>query len=134
MRMQEARSHGSALRAFRRLAVAVSRAVQWLYPQRSRQASSRSVIASVVPTIRFGPTDAAQSVAGICISAGLLPGLEWTLFGEALDRFDLCVVLGDALGSQMWIVEARSHDDSDTLDCSGFHLVDAVSLRTTIAC
>src|SRR5262245_61721358 len=44
--------------------------------------------------------------------------LERTRFGEALDRFDLCVVLGDALGCQMWIVEARSHDDSDTLDCS----------------
>src|SRR5262245_16133922 len=60
--------------------------------------------------------------------------LERTRLGEALDRFDLCVVLGDALGCQMWIVEARSHDDSDTLDCSGFHVVDAVRLRTTIAC
>src|SRR5262245_6257490 len=60
--------------------------------------------------------------------------LERTRFGEALDRFDLCVVLGDALGCQMWIVEARSHDDSDTLDCSGFNAVDAVRLRTTIAC
>src|SRR5437660_604591 len=34
----------------------------------------------------------------------------------------------------MWIVEARSHDDSDTLDCSGFHVVDAVRLRTPVAC
>src|SRR5437762_2851711 len=34
----------------------------------------------------------------------------------------------------MWIVEARSHDDSDTLDCSSFHVVDAVRLRTTVAC
>src|SRR5262245_54626126 len=72
-------------------------------------------------------------------SAGLrravrLPGLERTRLGEALDRFDLCVVLGDALGCQMWIVEARSHDDGDTLDCSGFHVVDAVRLRTTVAC
>src|SRR5215831_16423424 len=72
-------------------------------------------------------------------SAGLrravrLPRLEWTRLGEALDRFDLCVVLGDALGCQMWIVEARSHDDSDTLDCSGFHVVDAVRLRATVAC
>src|SRR6266508_1358148 len=63
-----------------------------------------------------------------------LPRLEGTRLGEALDRFDLCVVLGDALGCQMWIVEARSHDDSDTLDCSGFHVVDAVRLRTTVAC
>src|SRR5258708_12743301 len=63
-----------------------------------------------------------------------LPGLERTRLGEALDRFDLCVVLGDALGCQMWIVEARSHDDSDTLDCSSFHVVDAVRLRTTVAC
>jgi hypothetical protein len=47
---------------------------------------------------------------------------------EALDRFDLRVVLGDALGCQMWIIEARSHDDSDTLDCSSFHVVDAVRL------
>jgi hypothetical protein len=39
----------------------------------------------------------------------------------------------DALRCQMWIVEARSHDDSDTLDNSGFHVVDAVRLRTTIA-
>src|SRR5215475_3900761 len=60
--------------------------------------------------------------------------LERTRFGEALDRFDLCVVLGDALGCQMWIVEARSHDDSDTLDYSSFHVVDPVRLRTTIAC
>src|SRR5215469_13641568 len=34
----------------------------------------------------------------------------------------------------MWIIEARSHDDSDTLDYSGFHVVDPVRLRTTIAC
>src|SRR5882724_4258710 len=61
------------------------------------------------------------------------PGLGRTRFGEALDRFDLCVVLGDALGCQMWIVEARSHDDSDTLDCSGFYVVDAARIRTTIA-
>src|SRR5215469_5939398 len=72
-------------------------------------------------------------------SAGLrravrLPGLERTRLGEALDRYDLCVVLGDALRCQMWVVEARSHDDSDTLDCSGFRVVDAVRLRTTIAC
>src|SRR5947209_13736801 len=60
--------------------------------------------------------------------------LERTRFGEALDRFDLCVVLRDALGCQMWIVEARSHDDSDTLDCAGFRVVDAVRLRTTVAC
>src|SRR2546430_7473815 len=71
---------------------------------------------------------------GICIYALLSPGLERTRFGEALDRFDLCVVLGDALGCQMWIVEARSHDDSDPLDCSGFHVVDAARIRTTIAC
>src|SRR6266542_1198983 len=64
----------------------------------------------------------------------LRTGLEWTRFGEALDRFDLCVVLGDALGCQMWIVEARSRDDRDALDCSGFHVVEAVRLRTTIAC
>src|SRR5438552_15273131 len=63
----------------------------------------------------------------------LRTGLERTRLGEALDRFDLCVVLGDALGCQMWIVEATSHDDSDTLDCSGFHVVDAVRLGTTIA-
>src|SRR5438046_5280999 len=69
-----------------------------------------------------------------CRSVPPLPGLERTRLGEALDRFDLCVVLGDALGCQMWIVEARSHDDSDTLDCSGFHVVDAVRLRTTVAC
>src|SRR5262249_17726931 len=61
-------------------------------------------------------------------------GLERTRFGEVLDRFDLCVVLGDALGRQMWIVEARSRDDGDTLDCSGGHVVDAVRLRTTVAC
>src|SRR5215475_8464142 len=72
-------------------------------------------------------------------SAGLrravrLAGLERTRLGEALDHGDLCVVLGDALGCQMWIVEARSHDNSDTLDCSGFHVVDVVRLRTTIAC
>src|SRR6184192_2949928 len=60
-------------------------------------------------------------------------GLERTRFGEALNRFGLCVVPGDALGCQMWIVEARSHDDSDTLDCSGFHVVDPVRLRTAIA-
>src|SRR6266480_3448958 len=64
----------------------------------------------------------------------LRTGLERTRFGEALDRFDLCVVLGDALGGQMWIVEARSHDDGDTLNCSSGHVVDAVRLRTTIAC
>src|SRR5438552_9368258 len=69
-----------------------------------------------------------------CRYLHLRAGLERTRFGEALDRFDLCVVLGDALGGQMWIVEARSHDDSDTLDCSGFHVVDAVRLRTTVAC
>src|SRR6266581_4474706 len=34
----------------------------------------------------------------------------------------------------MWIVEASSLDDSDTLDCSSFHVVDAVRLRTTVAC
>src|SRR5256885_14867370 len=72
--------------------------------------------------------------AGICIYVLLSLRLERTRFGEALDRFDLCVVLGDALGCQMWIVEARSHDDGDTLDCSGFHVVDAVRLCTTIAC
>src|SRR5262249_32924132 len=60
--------------------------------------------------------------------------LERTRLGEALDRFDLWVVLGDALGCQMWIVEPRSHDDSDTLDRSGFHVVDTVRVRTTIAC
>src|SRR5215475_40152 len=60
--------------------------------------------------------------------------LERTRFGEALDRFDLCVVLGDALGCQMCIVEARSNDDGDTLDCPRFHVVDPVRLRTTIAC
>src|SRR5215467_9748074 len=65
---------------------------------------------------------------------GLSTGLERTWFGETLDRFDLCVVLGDAFGCQMWIVEARSHDDSDTLDYAGFHVVDPVRLRTTIAC
>src|SRR5713101_1600286 len=65
---------------------------------------------------------------------GLSPGLERTGFGEALDRLDLCVVLGDVLGCQMWIEKARSHDDSDTLDCAGSHVVDAVRLRTTIAC
>src|SRR5215469_16002166 len=59
---------------------------------------------------------------------GYLTGLERTRLEEALDRFDLCVVLGDALGCQMWIIEARSHDDSDTLDYSGFHVVDAVRL------
>src|SRR5207302_1860424 len=64
----------------------------------------------------------------------LRTGLVRTRFGEALDRFDLCVVLGDALGGQMWIVEARSHDDGDTLNCSSGHVVDAVRLRTTIAC
>src|SRR6195256_2296693 len=78
--------------------------------------------------------NAAHSVAGICIYVLLSPGLERTRFGEALDRFELCVVLGDALGCQMWIVETRSHDDSDTLDCSGFDVVDAVRLRTTVAC
>src|SRR5687768_9546754 len=61
-------------------------------------------------------------------------GLERTRLGEALDRFDLCIVLGDALGCQMCVVEARSHDDGDTLDGSGSHVVDAVRLRTTIAC
>src|SRR5262245_48540086 len=70
-------------------------------------------------------------------SAGLrravrLPGLERTRLGEALDRFDLCVVLGDALGCQMWTVEARSRDDSDPLDCSGSHVVDPVRLRTIV--
>src|SRR5215831_12139531 len=60
--------------------------------------------------------------------------LDRTRFGETLDRFDLCVVLGDALGCQMRIVEAGSHDDRDTLDCSSFNVVDAVRLRTTIAC
>src|SRR5262249_31578320 len=65
---------------------------------------------------------------------GYLTGFERTRLKEALDRFDLCGVLGDALGCQMWIVEARSHDDSDTLDYSGFHVVDLVRLRTTIAC
>src|SRR5712664_4565884 len=69
-----------------------------------------------------------------CRSVPPLPGLERTRLEEVLDRFDLCVVLGDALGCQMWIVEARSHDDSDTLDYSGFHVVDLVRLRTTIAC
>src|SRR5215467_570069 len=69
-----------------------------------------------------------------CSYLYLCTGLERTRFGEALDRFDLCVVLGDALGCQMWIVEARSHDDSDPLDCAGFHVVDAARLRTTIAC
>src|SRR5215471_13429284 len=63
-----------------------------------------------------------------------LQELERTRLGEALDRFDLCVVLGDALGCQMWIVEAGSHDDSNTLDCSAFHVVDTVRLRTTVAC
>src|SRR5207302_1352003 len=60
--------------------------------------------------------------------------LEGTWFGEPFDRSDLCVVLGDALRCQMWIVETRSHDDCDTLDRSGFHVVDAVRLRTSIAC
>src|SRR5438105_641391 len=69
-----------------------------------------------------------------CSYLYLCTGLERARFGEALDRFDRCVVLGDALGCQMWIVEARSHDDSDTLDCSDSHVVDAVRLRTTIAC
>src|SRR5260370_38331081 len=69
-----------------------------------------------------------------CSYLCLCTGLERTRFGEPLDRFDLCVVLGDALGCQMWIVEARSHDDGDTLDCSGFHVVDAVCVRTKIAC
>jgi hypothetical protein len=64
----------------------------------------------------------------------LRTGLERTRFREALDRFDLCVVLGDALGCQMWVVEARSHNNRDTLDCSGSHVVDVVRLRTTIAC
>src|ERR1700745_209550 len=82
----------------------------------------------------FGNKMRAHSVAGICIYVLLSPGLERTRFGEALDRFDLCVVLGDALGCQMWIVETRPHDDSDSLDCSGFHVVDAARIRTTIAC
>ena len=60
-------------------------------------------------------------------------GLERTRFGEALDRLDPCVVLGDALGCQIWIVEPRSHDDSDTLDCPGSDVIDLVRLRTTIA-
>src|SRR5215813_1665331 len=64
----------------------------------------------------------------------LRTGLEWTRFGEALDRFDFCEVLRDALGCQMWVIEARSHDDSDALDRSGFHVVDAVRVRATIAC
>src|SRR4051794_19345139 len=63
-----------------------------------------------------------------------LLGLERTRLGEALDRYDLCVVLGDALRRQMWIVEAGAHDDGDPLDCPGFHVVDAVCLRTAIAC
>src|SRR5215469_8161525 len=54
--------------------------------------------------------------------------------GEALERNDFCVVLGNALGCQMWIVEARSHDDRDTLDGSSFHVVDSIRLRTFIAC
>src|SRR5438105_14648502 len=66
--------------------------------------------------------------------AVLRTGLERTRFGQALDRFDLCIVLGDALGGQMWIVEARSPDDGDALDCSSFHVVDAVRIRATIAC
>src|SRR5215472_16639351 len=33
----------------------------------------------------------------------LYTGLEPTGFGEGLDRFHLCVVIGDALGRQMWI-------------------------------
>src|SRR5918995_632754 len=77
-------------------------------------------------------TDGWGSVS--CRYLYLRTGLERTRFGEALDRFDLCVVLGDALGCQMWVVEARSHDDSDTLDCSGCHVVDAVRLRTAVAC
>src|SRR6516164_3956105 len=40
-----------------------------------------------------------------------LSGLERTCDEEALDRRDLCVVRGDALGRQMWIVEAEAHDD-----------------------
>ena len=78
-----------------------------------------------------------SSCPGSVNCCGCLPlcaGLEWTRFGEAFDRFHFCVVLGDALGGQMWIVEARSHHNGDTLDCSGFHVVDAVRLRTTIAC
>jgi hypothetical protein len=67
-------------------------------------------------------------------AAALRTRLERTRFGKALDRFDLCVVLGDALGRQMWIVEARSNDDSDTLDCSDSNVVDVVRLRTPIAC
>src|SRR5215469_18776981 len=66
--------------------------------------------------------------------SGLRAGLERIGFGEALDRFELCVVLRDALGCQMWVVEPGSHDDSDALDRSGFHVVDAVAVRTTIAC
>ena len=31
----------------------------------------------------------------------LRTGLERTRFGEAFDRFDLCIVLGDAFGRQM---------------------------------
>src|ERR671911_2406233 len=77
-------------------------------------------------------TDGWGSVS--CRYLYLRTGLERTRFGEALDRFDLWVVLGDALGCQMWIVEARSRDDSDTLDYSGSHVVDSVRLRTTIAC
>src|SRR5215469_13927028 len=69
-----------------------------------------------------------------CQVSGLRAGLEWTGFGEALDRFDLCVVLRDALGCQIRVVEPRAHDDSDALDRSGFHVVDAVRVRATVAC
>src|SRR2546430_17159584 len=69
-----------------------------------------------------------------CRYLHLRTGFERTRFGEAFDRFDLRVDLGDGLGCQVWIVEARSHDDSYSLACSGFHVVDAVRLRATIAC
>src|SRR5436309_12969101 len=63
----------------------------------------------------------------------LRTGFERTRFGEAFDRFDLCVVLGDGLGCQLWIVEARPRDDSDALDKSGWLVVDPVSVLATIA-
>src|SRR5438876_7471144 len=75
------------------------------------------------------PRDTGRAPVEYLCTTLLRAGLERTRFGEVLDRCDLCVVLGDALGCQMWIVEARSHDDGDTLDCSGFHVVDAVRLR-----
>jgi hypothetical protein len=86
--------------------------------------------ADMVPESLAVHWGAARQVCGSvsCSYLYLCTGLERTRFGEALDRFDLCVVLGDVLGCQMWIEEARSHDDGDTLDCSGFHVVDAVRL------